>query len=149
MRIAVGADHGGAQLKKELVEHLRRTQAAEIVEIGARDADDSCDYPDVAKAVCQIVTGGECSLGVLVCGTGIGISIAANKTPGIRCALVHEAFTARMAKEHNDANVLAFGGRVTGPEIAKDALNAFISAQFQGGRHKTRVDKIENQQSAC
>ena len=144
MRIFIGADHGGAELKRTLVDHLQQTRPdVEVREFGAGDATQACDYPDVAREVCQAVVGSQGSLGVVVCGTGIGISIAANKVPGVRCALVHDAFTARMAKEHNDANVLALGGRVTGAEVAKDALSVFLNAAFLGGRHKTRVDKIE------
>lgn len=149
--IAIGADHGGAELKKTLVEFLHKNNPEIVIaEYGARDAGDSWDYPDVAKLVCTVVLGDEeNTLGVVVCGTGIGISMAANKFPGIRCALVHDAFTARMAREHNNANILALGGRVTGTEVAKDALKVFLNAKFQAGRHQTRVDKLECLCSHC
>ena len=101
-----------------------------------------CDYPDVAKTLANAVLKDSNSLGVLVCGTGIGISIAANKVDGIRCALCHDHYTASMAKKHNNANVLALGGRVLGVEVAKDIMQTYLETQFEGGRHEKRVNKI-------
>ena len=139
----IGSDHGGAVLRQQLTTFVRQTWPdLDIVEFGSSDEAVACDYPKVAHALGEAVVKDE-GVGVLVCGTGIGISIAANKVPGVRCALVHDAFTARMAKEHNNANVLAFGGRVVGVEVAKDALNVFMSAKFQGGRHQGRLDQME------
>ncbi|MBR2917039.1 MAG: ribose 5-phosphate isomerase B, partial [Clostridia bacterium] len=105
---------------------------------------DSCDYPDIAKEVCAAITNGECDKGILICGTGIGMSIAANKVRGIRAAHVTDTFSARMTKEHNDANVICLGERITGIEIALEIVEAYLKATFQGGRHEKRVAKIED-----
>ncbi|HPT83511.1 MAG TPA: ribose 5-phosphate isomerase B [Limnochordia bacterium] len=141
MRIAVGADHGGFQAKQTVIEHLR-TQGFQVVDFGTH-SEESCDYPDIAKPVAQAVVGGECDLGILICGTGIGMSIAANKVPGIRAALCGDTFSARMAREHNDANILCLGARVTGMGLMLEIIQAYLQGSFLGGRHKTRVDKIE------
>jgi ribose 5-phosphate isomerase B len=116
-KIAIGADHGGYAMKQELIEFLK-TLSIECDDCGTHNAE-KCDYPDVAKAVCAKVLSGAVERGIVVCGTGIGISIACNKVEGIRCALAHDHYTAKMAREHNDANVLSLGGRTTGIEIAK------------------------------
>lgn len=140
MKVVVGSDHGGFELKEVLKKHLE-DKGFDVTDVGAYDTN-SVDYPDIAVKACEKVTSGECSFGVLVCGTGIGISIAANKVSGIRCALVSNEYCAQMTKRHNNANMLAFGGRVTGPDLAKNILDAYINAEFEGGRHQKRVDKI-------
>lgn len=140
MKVVIGSDHGGFDLKEVLKKHLIE-KGLEVTDVGAYDTN-SVDYPDIAKKACEYVVSGECSWGVLVCGTGIGISIAANKVRGIRCALVNNEYSAEMTRRHNDANMLAFGGRVVGPDLAKNILNAYINAEFEGGRHQNRIDKI-------
>ena len=140
MKIAIGSDHGGFELKEVLKAHLTE-KGFDVTDAGCYDTN-SVDYPDIAAKTCNLVTSGECSWGVLVCGTGIGISMAANKIDGIRCALVSNEYSAEMTKRHNNANMLAFGGRVTGPDLAKNILNAYINAEFEGGRHQTRIDKV-------
>ena len=138
--IFIGADHGGFQLKNQIADHLKSLNK-EVLDIGVYNTD-SVDYPDVAKELCEKVLSNPDSFGILVCGTGIGISIAANKIDGIRCALLSDPYSAKMAKEHNNANVIALGGRVLGTDLAKTIVDSYIGASFQGGRHKTRVDKI-------
>ncbi len=140
MKIGIGSDHGGFELKTQLKKYLV-DKGIELKEYGTIDGE-SIDYPDVATDVCEKVVDGELDCAILVCGTGIGISIAANKVCGIRAAHVTDSYSARMAREHNDANVICLGGRITGVEIAYDIVNAYLGAQFQGGRHQTRVDKI-------
>lgn len=140
MKIVVGSDHGGFDLKEVLKNHLIQ-KGFDVIDVGAYDTN-SVDYPDIAVKACEKVTNGECAWGVLVCGTGIGISMAANKVSGIRCALVSNEYSAEMTKRHNNANMLAFGGRVTGPDLAKNILDAYIKAEFEGGRHQNRIDKI-------
>ncbi len=140
MKVVVGSDHGGFELKEILKKHLS-DKGFDIIDVGAYDTN-SVDYPDIAELACKRVTSGECSWGVLVCGTGIGISMAANKISGIRCALVSNEYSAEMTKRHNNANMLAFGGRVTGPDLAKNILDSYIGAEFEGGRHQNRIDKI-------
>jgi len=140
MTVVIGSDHGGFQLKEVLRAHLL-SRGFKVLDVGCYD-ESSVDYPDIAKAACEKVIDKTAEFGVLVCGTGIGISMAANKICGIRCALVTNAYAAEMTKRHNDANMLAFGGRVTGPDLAKHILDAYLNAEFEGGRHKTRIDKI-------
>ena len=141
MKIAIGSDHGGYALKKELLPLLEEMDV-EFVDFGCHD-ESSCDYPDYAFMVAEAVADGTYDYGILVCGTGIGISIAANKVDGIRCALCTDATMARLTREHNDANVLAMGGRIVGAELAKDIVRAFLQTPFsQGARHQKRVDKI-------
>ena len=141
MKVVVGSDHGGFELKEVLKNHLIE-KGFDVLDVGAYDTN-SVDYPDIAIKACEKVVGDECAWGVLVCGTGIGISIAANKVLGIRCALVSNEYSAEMTKRHNNANMLAFGGRVTGPDLAKNILDAYINAEFEGGRHQGRLDKIK------
>jgi ribose 5-phosphate isomerase B len=138
--VAFGSDHAGVALKATLIEAL---QAAghPTLDMGTTGTE-SVDYPDFADAVAQAVMDGRARFGVLVCGTGIGISMAANRHAGIRCALVHDMTVARLSREHNDANVMAIGARVTGPEVALDALRAFLATPFAGGRHERRVRKL-------
>ena len=138
--IGIGCDHGGYELK-EFIKKLLEERNIELKEFGIHDTN-SVDYPDIAKPVCESVISGESECGILVCGTGIGMSIAANKIKGIRAAHVTDSYSARMTKEHNNANVICLGARITGMEIAKDIVNAYLDAEFAGGRHQTRVDKI-------
>ncbi len=140
MKIAIGADHGGFELKEGIKLYLDEINVS-YVDCGTHSTD-SVDYPDIAKATCDKVVSGECELAILVCGTGIGISIAANKIHGIRCCACSESFSAKMCRVHNNANVLALGGRVIGIETAKELVNAFLTNDFEGGRHTTRVEKI-------
>ena len=140
LRVAVGADHGGYPLKGILIEALRE-EGAEVLDFGT-DSPEACDYPDLAVPVARAVAGGRADWGLLICGTGIGMSVAANKVPGVRAALCHDPYSARMAREHNDANVLCLGARVIGPGLAREVLRAFMGAQFAGGRHARRVDKV-------
>lgn len=145
-RVAVACDHGGLDLKELLVGKLREWQY-EVTDFGVH-LPESVDYPDYAVLVARAVSDGETDLGVLVCGTGIGMSIAANKVKGIRAALAGDELSARMAREHNDANVLCLGGRVVGPDLAVAMLRAWLDARFEGGRHQRRIDKIHAAESA-
>ena len=138
--IALGADHGGFYLKEEIKKHLEE-RGIEYKDFGTYSPE-SIDYAAIAYKTCKSVTEGECEKAILCCGTGIGISMAANKVRGIRCALVSNEYSAEMTKRHNNANMLALGGRVTGSDLAKNILNSYIAAEFEGGRHQTRIDKI-------
>lgn len=140
MKIAVGSDHGGFELKELIISALR-DMGQEVESVGCHSPE-SVDYPDLAEKVCALVQNGSCERGILVCGTGIGMSIAANRHQAIRAALCHEAFTARMSREHNNANVLCLGGRVIGPEIALDILKTWVETEFAGGRHQRRVEML-------
>ncbi|MEM8923030.1 MAG: ribose 5-phosphate isomerase B [Actinomycetota bacterium] len=140
MRIAVASDHAGFDLKASVVDHLRSV-GHQVDDLGT-DGPDSVDYPDFGAAVGAAVVRGEAELGVALCGTGIGIGIAANKVAGVRAATVHDATGARLSRQHNDANVLCLGQRLTGVAVALDAVDAFLAARFEGGRHQRRVDKI-------
>jgi ribose 5-phosphate isomerase B len=140
MRIVAASDHAGLALKAQLVEALR-ARGHEITDLGTHDGK-SVDYPDYAALLGQKVAGGEAAWGLLVCGTGVGMSIAANKVPGVRAAVVSEPFSARMARQHNDANVLCLGERVVGPGLAGEILDTFLGASFEGGRHAGRVAKL-------
>ncbi len=142
MRIAVGSDHAGFQMKQELADHLRES-GHEVVDCGTHSPD-RVDYPDFGAAVGRSVRDGEAEAGLCVCGSGIGIGIAANKIAGIRAATVHDATSARLAREHNDANVICIGERLTGPEVAREALDAWLAATFEGGRHVGRVEKLDS-----
>lgn len=138
--IAIGSDHGGFELKGHIIKHLKEI-GAEYKDYGCYD-ENSVDYPDIAKAVGEAVVNEECDKGILICGTGIGISIAANKIDGIRAALCSDVYSAKMTKEHNNANVICMGGRVIGRELAFMIVDAWLGAEFQGGRHQQRIDKI-------
>jgi len=140
MKIALGSDHGGFQLKEAIKEWLLE-KGYEIVDKGTYD-EQSCDYPDYGKAVALEVAGGTSDKGIIVCGTGVGISIAANKVNGIRAAVCGDTFTARMTRLHNDANILSLGQRVTGPGLALDIVEIWLATEFEGGRHQTRVEKM-------
>lgn len=141
LRIAFAADHAGLMLKNELVKELQRNAAFEAVDLGPSSSD-SVDYPDFAVKVTQAITSKQAAFGVLVCGTGLGMSISANKVHGIRAVLCHTEFEGRMGRMHNDANVLCLGQRVTGSGVAIEIMRAFLAASFEGGRHATRVEKI-------
>lgn len=138
--VALGADHAGFQLKDALKADLA-DGGYDVLDLGT-SGPASVDYPDFGKAVAEAVASGRADLGVVVCGTGIGISIAANRNPGVRAALCHSGLEARLAREHNDANVLALGSRIIGVEAARDALHAFLNTEFAGGRHAGRVAKL-------
>jgi len=138
--IVIGSDHGGLALKTALNIYLKR-RGFEVTDAGTDD-DSSVDYPDFGQKVAESVIAGTAELGVLICGTGIGMSIAANKIPGIRAALVTDVFMARMAKEHNNANILVLGGRVLDARNACDLVGAWLDSTFEGGRHQKRLDKI-------
>jgi ribose 5-phosphate isomerase B len=140
MRIVIANDHGAVSLKKELLAWLKE-RGHEVVNLGV-DVEGRVDYPDMAAAACAEYKKGGYDFGVLLCGTGIGISMSANKIPGIRCALIHDLFTAAMAREHNDANFIAMGGRVQYAVPPTAMLAAFMDTSFQGGRHAERVAKI-------
>jgi ribose 5-phosphate isomerase B len=141
MRIAAGSDHAGFRLKTELVEHLRSNGHA-VEDLGT-DSTDRVDYPDFGAAVGLAVAEGTVELGLCVCGSGIGIAIAANKVPGVRAATCHDSTSGRLAREHNDANIICLGERLIGSQVAVDALDAFLAATFEGGRHTARVAKID------
>lgn len=140
LMLAIGSDHGGFELKGHITEHLKE-KGIEVKDFGVYN-EDSVDYPDCAKPVCEAVLNGECERGILICGTGIGISMAANKFNGIRAALCGDVFSAKMAKEHNNANIICLGGRVTGRELANMIVDTYLDAEFQGGRHAERIKKI-------
>jgi len=142
MKIAIGCDHAAVELKNEIAEYLRG-KGFEVQDFGTNSSE-SVDYPEYGKKVGHAVADGICDKGVLICGTGIGISIAANKVKGVRAAVCSEPVSARLTKEHNDANIIAFGARIVGSEMAKAIVDAFFDAEFQGGRHQRRVDMIED-----
>ena len=141
MKIAIGADHAGYRLKDEIVPLIKEL-GHEVEDFGCSCAD-SVDYPDYAIPVCDQVAEGKADRGILICGTGIGMSIAANKIPGIRCALVHDTFSAKATREHNDANVLALGERIIGPGLAQDIVRIFLETPFsEAARHQNRINKM-------
>ena len=142
MKIAVACDHGGLNLKKALIEYLVKN-GYEYVDFGTNSTD-SCDYPDYALPAAESVANGECDRGIVICSTGIGVSIVANKVPGVRCAHCHDTYCAKYTRYHNDANMLALGGRTTENELALEIVKAFLATEFEGGRHKRRVDMLDN-----
>ncbi|MBR1697833.1 MAG: ribose 5-phosphate isomerase B [Anaerovibrio sp.] len=142
MKIVIGCDHGALELKREVLKVLAEFKNIETEDVGTFDAE-SVDYPDIAERVCGKITKGEADRGIVLCGTGIGISIAANKIKGIRAALCGDVFSARMSREHNDANVLAMGGRVTGFGPAGEIVRTWVTTEFsQGERHVRRIEKM-------
>lgn len=141
MRIAVGADHAGFSMKQALADHLRG-RGLDVIDCGA-DSTEPVDYPDFGAAVGRAVAEGRADLGLCVCGTGIGIAMAANKIAGVRAAVAHDATSARLARRHNDANVLCLGERLVGSEVARESLDAWLDADFEAGRHTARVAKID------
>ena len=140
MKIVLASDHGGFELKEAIKKHLIK-KGYDINDIGVNDTK-SVDYPDYGKRAAMMVAGKEADRGIIICGTGIGISIAANKVKGIRCALCTNEYMARMSRMHNNANMLALGGRVTGIGLAEDMVDVWLSTEFEGGRHENRVNKI-------
>lgn len=140
MKIAISSDHGGNNLRKEIMALLDDLQV-HYEDFGPQTTD-SVDYPDFAKPVAEAVANGEFDRGILICGTGIGMSIAANKVKGIRCALVHDVFSAKATRCHNDSNILAMGERVIGPGLACEIVKTWLNTEFEGGRHVRRVEKI-------
>lgn len=141
MKVAIASDHGGYQHKEAIKNHLDEL-GIEYKDFGTHSPD-SVDYPDYARPVSEAVTSGEYDRGILICGTGIGMSIAANKVKGIRCALVHDVFTAQVTRQHNDSNVLAMGQRVIGEGLALLIVETWLKGEFEGGRHQARIDKIK------
>ena len=139
--IAIAADHAGFDLKSKLVEDLQAS-GYDVQDLGTNDATTSVDYPDFGRAVAEAVTSGKAERGVVVCGTGIGISIAANRHAGVRAALCHDETSARLCREHNDANVLALGARLIGEVVAKDCVRTFLNTEYAGERHARRVAKL-------
>ena len=140
MKISIGSDHGGYALKQELIAYLQE-KGHQVEDFGCHDTS-SCDYPDFGEAAARAVASGACERGIVVCTTGIGISISANKVKGIRCALCSEPYGAEMTRRHNDANMLALGAGFTAPMMAKRIVDVFLSTEFEGGRHQRRVDKM-------
>jgi ribose 5-phosphate isomerase B len=138
--IAIASDHAGFDLKQALIEHLQ-TAGIPVLDLGTNSRD-SVDYPDFGDALAKAILAGKATRGVLVCGTGLGISMAANRHKGIRAAHCRDTTDARLTRLHNDANVLALGARTTGIEVAKDCLNVFLNTAFEGGRHQRRIDKL-------
>lgn len=142
LRIAIGSDHGGYEYKEQIVGHLKE-KGYECVDVGTYSTD-SCDYPVIARAVTTKITTGEADRGILICGTGIGMSIVANKVKGIRAALCGDTFSARASRAHNNSNVLCLGERVIGINLAMDIVDIWLESKFEGGRHQRRVDMMEN-----
>lgn len=140
MKMAIACDHSALDLKEE-VKTLLATRGIEVEDFGTYTTD-SCHYPIYGARAAQAVADGRCDLGIVICGTGIGISMAANKVKGIRCALCSDTFSAKMTRIHNDSNMLALGARVIGVELAKEIVNAWLDAEFEGGRHQVRIDMI-------
>ena len=140
--VAIGSDHGGFELKEKVIAHLKE-QGIECKDFGTYSLD-SCDYPDFGRPAAEAVASGECEKGIVICTTGIGISITANKVPGVRCALCHNTTTAHLTREHNDANMLAIGAGMVGENVAMEIVDTFLSTPFSNGeRHQRRIDKIE------
>lgn len=146
-KVIIGCDHAGYSLKLQVLEHLKEV-GVEYVDVGT-DSAASCHYPDFAHAVCAKVQNGEAPVGILICGTGIGMSMAANKHRGIRAACCSDTFSARLTREHNDANILCFGERVIGAGLACELVDAFLDAEFMGGKHATRVDMFMAFEGKC
>lgn len=140
MKIVISNDHAAVDLKKEIKTYIE-SLGHEVIDVGT-NTNESCDYPYYGKIAAQKVASKECDLGVLICGTGVGISLAANKVKGIRCGVCSDTATARLIRQHNDANMISFGARVVGSELAKDIVKAFLTTDFEGGRHQRRVDMI-------
>ena len=140
MRISIACDHGAFDLKERLKAHLLE-QGHQVTDCGTHSGE-SCDYPDFAAAAARLVADGSCERGVVLCTTGIGMSIAANKVKGVRCALCHEPLSAEMTRRHNDANMLAMGAGLVGPNLATRIVEVFLNTPFEGGRHQRRVDKL-------
>lgn len=148
MKIAIGNDHAATDLKMEIMEYVK-SLGHEVINFGT-DGHESCNYPEFGEKVGRAVAAGEADCGILICGTGVGISLAANKVKGVRCGVCSDVTTAHLIKEHNNANIIAFGARIVGNELAKDIVKAYLEAEFLGGRHQKRVDLIsEIEQREC
>ncbi|MBF0455633.1 MAG: ribose 5-phosphate isomerase B [Magnetococcales bacterium] len=143
MRILIACDHGAFDLKRKIVEHLAQNPENEIINLGV-DGAESVDYPDYAQSLCRALLAGEGERGILLCGTGLGMSMAANRFNGIRGALCHDEYTARLSRQHNNANVLVLGARSTGEAVALGIVDTWMQTDFEGARHQRRLDKIEN-----
>lgn len=142
MKVAIAADHGGFELKEKLKEYYHN-QALELIDLGT-DCTDSCDYPKIAEQMCKNILDGQADLGILICGTGIGISIAANRHRGIRAALLYTDDVAKLAREHNNANIAVFGGRTMSFEDVVRRMNIFLATKFEGGRHERRINMMDD-----
>lgn len=142
MKIAVGCDHVGILLKPEIINHLE-SKGIEVTDLGAKSTERT-DYPIYGRAVAESVASGESDLGILICGSGVGISITANKVPGIRAVVCSDPYTAKLSRSHNNTNILAFGSRVVGSELAKMIVDEWLASEFEGGRHQTRIDMISS-----
>jgi ribose 5-phosphate isomerase B len=140
MKIALGCDHGGFELKRDLRTYLEK-RGVEVLDFGTGD-ENPVDYPEIGMAVAEKISSGEIPRGILICGTGIGMSLVANRFPGVRATLCHDLYTARMSREHNDSNLLVLGGRLLGKGIAREILQVWLEAEFQRGNHKRRLEKI-------
>ena len=140
MKIAIGCDHGALDLKNKVIAHLT-AKGYEVVNFGT-DTLDSCDYPDFAGPAAKAVASGECDKGIVLCTTGIGVSITANKVKGIRCALLSDVMSARMTRQHNDTNMMAIGAAVVGQMLALEIIDTWLGAEYEGGRHQRRIDKM-------
>lgn len=140
MKIGIGNDHAAVEMKHQITEYLKE-MGHEVVNYGT-DSNESCNYPEYGEKVGRAVAAGEVDCAILICGTGVGISIAANKVKGVRAAVCSDTATARLVKQHNNANILAFGQRIVGIELAKDIVKAYLETEFEGGRHQTRIDMI-------
>ena len=138
--LVIGSDHGGFLLKQEIKKHLEE-KGVDFVDVGCYD-ENSVDYPDVAKAACDKITSGECDIGILICGTGIGIGIAASKVKGTRGCTCSDVYSAELSKRHNNSNILTMGARVVGVDLAKMIATHWLTAEFEGGRHQRRIDMI-------
>ena len=145
MKIAIGNDHAAVELKKTIMEYVE-SMGHEVTNFGT-DSSESCNYPEFGEKVGRAVVNGEADCGILICGTGVGISIAANKVNGVRAAVCSDVTTAHLVKEHNNANIIAFGARIVGIEKAKDIVKAYLNAEFQGGRHEKRIAMIHEIES--
>jgi ribose 5-phosphate isomerase B len=140
-KIAIASDHAGRELKEDIKAFLKESEIVNAVDMGS-NGDESVDYPDYGIPVAEKVSRGEIEKGILICGTGIGMSIVANKFPNVRAALVHDVYSARMAKEHNNANILVIGGKIAGKGLAREMVRTWLATKFEGGRHQRRLDKI-------
>lgn len=143
MRILMACDHGAFELKDKIVGHLQSQHGVEVINLGV-DGAGSVDYPEYAQKLCRALLAGEADKGILLCGTGLGMSIAANRFNGIRAALCHDEYTARLSRQHNNANVLVLGARSTGEAVALGIVDTWMQTEFEGDRHQRRLDKIEN-----
>lgn len=142
MRVLMASDHGALEMKNDLVAWLRDQHGLDVIDFGIHSLD-AVDYPDLAAALCQALLEGRGERGILLCGTGLGMSMAANRFSGVRAALCHDEFGARLSRQHNDANVLVLGGRVTGQAVARGIVDVWLTEPFEGGRHQRRLEKLD------